>query len=120
MDPAPGEIYRGCLPGLEFPHWLIVVSRQDLNRGSYVVVVATTSKRFHQRRHLPHCVPFRAGEYCFTRDCVAQAESITALHKDYLEDPPPADTLDPRKLHQLIRAVGDVLDANLTPFEDTC
>ena len=38
-----------------------------------------TSANFAVRVKLPNCVPFRTGEFGFTRDCVAQCENMLAL-----------------------------------------
>src|SRR5262249_9176637 len=75
----PGEIYwvdlaTGRRPG-------IVVSRESLNQGNYVVMVLCTTKRFAIRSKLPNCVPFQAGEFGMPSDCVAQCEAIYALEK---------------------------------------
>ena len=66
----PGEIYLADFPDAG-PHPVIVVSREELNRGHYVVVVVCTSSRFDARSQLPSCVPFKAGRFGFTVDCVA-------------------------------------------------
>jgi mRNA-degrading endonuclease toxin of MazEF toxin-antitoxin module len=71
----PGEIYLADFEEME-PHPIVVVSREELNRGNWVAAVLTTSKRFEERSKQPHCVPFRAGEFGLTRDCVAQGESL--------------------------------------------
>jgi mRNA-degrading endonuclease toxin of MazEF toxin-antitoxin module len=58
----PGEVYIA-----EFeeagPHPIIVVSRENLNRGRYAVAVVCTSARFAVRNTLPSCVPFHAGQF---------------------------------------------------------
>lgn len=48
------------------PHPVIVVSREDLNRGHYALVVVCTSFSFPVRSRLPSCVPFWAGKFGFT------------------------------------------------------
>ncbi len=45
----PGEIYMADF-GLVGPHPVIVVSREELNRGRYALVVVCTSARFAVRR----------------------------------------------------------------------
>ena len=61
----PGEIYIADF--LEAgSHPVIVVSRENLNRGHYALVVVCTSSRFAVRSQLPSCVPFRAGQFGFT------------------------------------------------------
>jgi mRNA-degrading endonuclease toxin of MazEF toxin-antitoxin module len=71
----PGEIYWANLAAGRRP--IIVVSRPDLNRGNYVVAVLCTTARFAVRSTLPNCVPFKAGEFGFPHDCVAQGETIS-------------------------------------------
>ncbi len=52
----PGEVYIADFPEAG-PHPVIVVSREDLNRGHYALVVVCTSSRFEVRSQLPSCVP---------------------------------------------------------------
>lgn len=59
-----GEVYMADFD-VAGRHPIIVVSRENLNRGRYALVVACTSARFALRRTLPHCVPFTAGEFWF-------------------------------------------------------
>jgi mRNA-degrading endonuclease toxin of MazEF toxin-antitoxin module len=58
----PGEIFLADFEEME-PHPVVVVSREELNRGNWVVAVLITSKRFEERSKQPNCVPFRAGEF---------------------------------------------------------
>lgn len=48
----PGEIYYADYGG-DPDHRVIVVSREDLNRGSYVIVVPLTSIKVVTRLNLP-------------------------------------------------------------------
>ena len=57
----PGEIYWVDLATGRRPS--IVISRESLNQGNYVVVVLCTTKRFAIRSKLPNCVRFQAGEF---------------------------------------------------------
>jgi mRNA-degrading endonuclease toxin of MazEF toxin-antitoxin module len=47
----PGEIYLADFPEAG-PHPVIVVSREELNRGHYALVVVCTSARFAVRSQL--------------------------------------------------------------------
>ena len=69
----PGEIYMADL-GEATPHPVIIVSREELNRGDRLVVVLCTSQKLAVRSALPHCVPFQAGQFGFTK-----GESATRL-----------------------------------------
>jgi mRNA-degrading endonuclease toxin of MazEF toxin-antitoxin module len=112
----PGEIYLA-----EFPqagkHPVIVVSREDLNRGNYAVAVVCTSARFALRRTLPNCVPFQAGQFGFTKDCVAQCENILSIEKAQLDVPSgPLGVLDDIALRDVIKGIGYVLDSDCEPL----
>lgn len=74
----PGEIYMADFPEAG-PRPIIVVSREDLNRGHYVLAVLCTSSRFSIRSKLPNSVPFQAGQFGFTKDCVAQCENLLSI-----------------------------------------
>lgn len=108
----PGEIYIADFPEAG-PHPVIVVSREDLNRGYYALVVVCTSSRFSVRSELPSCVPFRAGQFGFTVDCVAQCENILSLDKMQMElDSGPIGRLDEETLREVIKAIGYVLESD--------
>ena len=110
----PGEIYFADTAFGIRP--VIIVSREPLNRGDYVVAVLCTSANFRLRSTLPNCVPFHAGEFGFTKDCVAQGETITFLARTDLHlDQGPAGVLTDQALRDMIRAIGDVLDADCEP-----
>lgn len=80
----PGEVYTADFAEAG-PHPIIVVSREELNRGRYALVVVCTSARFAVRSELPNCVPFRAGDFGFTVDCVAQCENVLSIDKAQLD-----------------------------------
>ena len=109
----PGEIYMADL-GEATPHPAIVVSREELNRGDRLVVVACTSQKFATRSALPHCVPFQAGQFGFTKDCVAQCENLFLVSKDSL-DSSPLGVLDDIALRDVIEAIGNVIDSDCEP-----
>lgn len=111
----PGEIYEATLDGAGRRR-VVVVSREDLNRGNYVVIVPCTSTRFAARKQLPHCVPFQAGQFGFTQDCVAQCELITPVLLSAVEtDAGPLAVLDDVTLRQVVKAVGHVIDSDCEP-----
>ena len=111
----PGEIYNG-----EFDqagsHPVVVLSREPLNRGRYVLVVFCTSARFSVRRTLPNCVPFRAGQFGFTSDCVAQCDNIVSIEKSDLDlDGGPMGVLDELAMRDVIKTVGYVIESDCEP-----
>jgi mRNA-degrading endonuclease toxin of MazEF toxin-antitoxin module len=67
----PGEIYMADLYEAGMRP-VLIVSRESLNSGGYVVAVPMTSTHFDRRSRLRNCVPFRAGQFGLTKDCVAQ------------------------------------------------
>ena len=116
MTPRPGEIYWAYVEGTK-PRPVIIVSREELNRGHYVLAIPLTSAKLEDRLHLPNCVALRAGQFGLDRDCVAQAEAMTVLDKGDLDvDAGPLDSLDQETIHALIKAVGYVISADCHPL----
>jgi mRNA-degrading endonuclease toxin of MazEF toxin-antitoxin module len=107
-----GELYLADFEELG-PHPVVVVSRKELNRGNWVVAVLITSKRFEARHKQPHCVPFHAGEFGLTVDCVAQAESLFSMRRDELGEH--LGTLDEEHWRELVMAVGNMMAAECEP-----
>jgi mRNA-degrading endonuclease toxin of MazEF toxin-antitoxin module len=112
----PGEVYYADVP---LAGWrpIIVVSREDLNRGRTVLAIPTTTVRFVVRSRLPNCVPFRAGEFGFTSDCVAQGEQtgpVPVAGIDVANGP--LGVLDDIALRTVIRAIGYVIEADCEPI----
>jgi len=108
----PGEIDLADLEEME-PHPVVVVSREELNRGNWVAAVLVTSKRFEERSNQPHCVPFRAGEFGLTKDCVAQGESLFSIRRQELGDH--LGTLDDERWRSLIKALGNMMGSDCEP-----
>ena len=111
----PGEIYLADFPEAG-PHPVIVVSREELNRGHYALVVVCTSARFAVRSQLASCVPFHAGQFGFTADCVAQCENILSIDKGQLDPGSgPIGVLDEPALREVIKAIGYVIASDCEP-----
>ncbi len=108
----PGEIYRADFEEME-PHPIVVVSRDELNRGNWVAAVLITSKRFEERSRQPNCVPFRAGEFGLDVDCVAQAESLFSIRREELGEH--LGTLDEDRWRELVKAVGNMMGSDCEP-----
>lgn len=110
----PGEIYWADLPMGRRP--IIVVSREDLNRGNYVVAVLCTSANFATRSQLPNCVPLQTGEFGVTKDCVAQCETISFVDKADIDTASGTiGVLDDARMRDVIRAIGHVVEADCEP-----
>lgn len=111
----PGEIYLVDTDAGKRP--AVIISREELNRGRWVVAVMVTSAHFVVRSALPHCVPFRAGEFGLTKDCVAQAETITYLESADLDpDAGVLGVLDEARMRDLIRAIGNMMGSDCEPL----
>jgi mRNA-degrading endonuclease toxin of MazEF toxin-antitoxin module len=111
----PGEIYLADDP-IAGRHPFIVVSREPLNRGDFVLAVACTSARFASRSARPNCVPFLAGHFGFTKDCVAQCENLLSVDKTRLDlAGGPIGVLDEVALRDVVRAIGYVIEADCEP-----
>lgn len=112
----PGEIYMADF-GPAGPHPVIVVSRQELNRGHYALAVVCTSARFAVRSKLSNCVPFRAGDFGFTADCVAQCENILSIDQAQIDlAARPLGILDDTALRNVIKAIGYVIKSDCKPL----
>lgn len=111
----PGEIYIADFPEAG-PHPVIVVSREELNRGHYALVVVCTSSRFAVRSQLPSCVPFHMGQFGFTVNCVAQCENILSIDKRQLDlSRGPLGVLDGIALRDVVKAIGYVIESDCEP-----
>ncbi len=112
----PGEIYMADF-GSAGPHPVIVVSREELNRGRYALVIVCTSARFAIRSKLANCMPFQAGDFGFTVDCVAQCENMLSIDLDQLDlAPGPIGILDAMTLSKVIKAIGYVIKSDCQPL----
>jgi mRNA-degrading endonuclease toxin of MazEF toxin-antitoxin module len=108
----PGEVYLADFEERE-PHPVLVVSREELNRGHWVAAVLITSKRFEERSKQPHRVPFRAGEFGLSIDCVAQTESLFSIRKEDLGEH--LGSLDDERWRDLVKAVGNMMGSDCEP-----
>jgi mRNA-degrading endonuclease toxin of MazEF toxin-antitoxin module len=111
----PGEIYMADLPQAG-RRPVIVLSREDLNRGNFVLAVPLTTARFAVRSSLPNCVPFRAGQFGLTADCVAQGEQVGPVEIQALDTSAgTVGVLDDLSLRDVVKAIGYVMDSDCEP-----
>ena len=111
----PGEIYMADFAEAG-PHPVVVLSREELNRGRYTLVVVCTSARFAVRNQLPNCVPFRAGDFGFTTDCVAQCENLLSIDLAQIDVAAgPLGALDEIAFRDVIKAIGYVMGSDCEP-----
>lgn len=113
---APGQIYMADF-GPAGPHPIIVVSREELNRGRYALAVVCTSARFAARSKLANCVPFQAGDFGFTANCVAQCENILSIDQAQIDFATgPIGTLDNATFQEVIKSIGYVIKSDCKPL----
>ena len=99
------------------PHPVIVVSREELNRGRYALAVVCTSARFAVRSKLSNCVPFQAGDFGFTVECVARCENILSIDQAQLDlATGPMGILDEAAIQKVIKSIGYVIKSDCKPL----
>ena len=112
----PGEVYMADIPDLG-RRPVLVVSRESLNRGNRVTAVPFTTRFFVERSKLPGCVPFQAGQFGLTRDCVAQCDALFELPVKWLDlTVGPVGILDDERLRDIVRAIGYVIESECEPM----
>ena len=111
----PGEIYLADFEQAG-PHPVIVISHEELNRGRYILAVVCTSARFAVRSKLPNCVPFKAGQFGFATDCVAQCENLLSIEKSEIDlGSGRIGELDEFAMREVIKAIGYVMASDCEP-----
>ena len=107
----------GNLSGQSRCRWnrpIVIVSRDELNRGRYVVAVPFTTSNYGRRRTLPNCVAFSTDEFGLSKDCVAQCEAILNIEISQL-DPAPLGRVDDDAMRDIVRAIGFVIAGECEP-----
>lgn len=105
-----GDIY--VLRGVPKPRPVIVVSREELNRGNTVVAVPLTTRRLRERWEAPSSVVMQQGEAGLDRECVAQAEAVSSVLVEDLDiEFGFVGALGEAKLDALVAAIGYVIAA---------
>ena len=111
----PGEIYLADIPPGQ-QHRVVIVSREELNRGKYVLAALITSQKFAIRQALANCVPLQAGQFGLTQDSVVQGESAGPIRIARLDlAAGPLAKLDDITFRDVIKAIGYVLDSDCEP-----
>ena len=111
----PGEISMADVPPGQ-QHRVVIVSREDLNRGKSILAALITSQKFAVRSTLPNCIPLRAGQFSLTQDSVVQGESAGPIRVARLDlAGGPLARLDDLTFREVIKAIGYVLDSDCEP-----
>lgn len=115
IDFLPGDIFWTIDNDGE-RHPAIVVSRPELNRGDYVIVVPATSTEVSGRRLYPNNVLIERGQFGLSRDCVVQAEGMTVMEKTELDlAGGRIGNLNQEYMSKIIKAIGHVISAKCMP-----
>jgi mRNA-degrading endonuclease toxin of MazEF toxin-antitoxin module len=111
----PGEIYMADMPRGQ-QHRVVIVSREELKRGKYVIAALITSQKYAVRSTLANCVPLKAGQFGLPQDCVVQGESAGPIRIARLNlAAGPLAKLDDITFRDVIKAIGYVLDSDCEP-----
>jgi mRNA-degrading endonuclease toxin of MazEF toxin-antitoxin module len=111
----PGEIYMADIPAGQ-RHPIVVVSRESLNRGKYVIAALVTSQKFAVRSNLASCVPLNKGQFGLSQNSVVQGESTGPIRIARLDiTTGPVAKLDDITFREVIKAIGYVLDSDCEP-----
>ncbi len=109
------EIYWADIDSA-FPHPMLVISKEPLNRRDSVVAATITSAKFDSRARLSHCVTIPADEFGLTKDCVIRAETVGPVATTHLDlDSGPIGRLDDLAFRDLVRALGVDFDSECMP-----
>ena len=109
----PGEVYLADV-GAADKRPIIIVSRDILNQGAYVVAVPTTTTRLEERYTYNNCVRIRAGEAGLSKDCVAQCEQIATIETDFIDSTPIGEVSE-EQFREIVRAIGFMMNATCEP-----
>lgn len=111
----PGEIYMADIPPGQ-SYRVVIVSREQLNRGKYVVAALITSQKFVIRSKLANGVPLKAGQFGLSQDSVVQGESAGPVRVARIDlAAGPLAKLDDITFRDVIKAIGYVLDSDCEP-----
>lgn len=89
---------------------VLVVSRDQLNQGTSVVVIPFYSQQLERRRTQRYCVPFNAGDGGLSKECVAKADEIGVVDKTAIDTQRGAiGRLNAAQMAEVVKAVRYVL-----------
>jgi len=114
--PKRGEIYKLFAGAGNEDRPVLVVSRDELNRGGRFIAVPFTSQHLETRRSLPNCVLFPKGAFGLWKECVAQADAVTLMEVSELARPQkPIGRVSDVWMKRIIEAISNVVGADLAP-----
>jgi mRNA-degrading endonuclease toxin of MazEF toxin-antitoxin module len=85
---------------------VLIVSRDELNRGISVLAVPFYSQQLEKRSKFRSCVLFQAGESGLAKQCVAKCDEISIIEKAEIDfRRGPIGRAQPEKMRQIIDAI---------------
>ncbi len=103
MTPQPGEVYLADIfEGGVRP--VVIVSREQLNRGGLFLAVPTTSSRVTERRRYRNYVSLTAGTGGLREDSVAVTHLVQPVRTAFLRDRWGA--LSEEMIHQVLLGIA--------------
>lgn len=76
-SPRRGQIFRLKSDAAGKKRPVLIVSRNELNGGIYVLAAPFYSEQIEKRRQLRQCVLFQSGEYGLDKTCVLKADEVS-------------------------------------------
>ena len=111
MTPRQGSVWRVDIPAdVKRGRPVVVVSREDMNRGSDVLIIPTYTSNLSAKRGKPSYVFLPRGTGGLPEDCVAQAAHIHMVEVSELRDE--MGVLDIRYMGEIVRALGWMMQAD--------
>ena len=93
---------------------VLVVSRDELNKGYLCTIVPFNGSDFNNKRHKPFCVPFHAGDPGISKDCVAKCDDLARIPKtDLIRSSRPEGMISDAKLAEVKDAIAWCLNCQL-------
>ncbi len=114
MSPRQGSVWRVDIPtDTKQGRPVIVVSREEMNRGKDVLIVPTYTSNLSAKRGRPSYVFLPRGTGGLPEDCVAQTAHAHTVEVSELRDE--MGVLDSSYVGQIVRALGWVMQAECRP-----
>lgn len=109
-----GSVWRMDIPGdAKAGRPVIVISRNEMNRGDDALVIPTYTSNLGTKRSKPSYVFLRRGAGGLSEDCVTQSAHIQLVETSELRDG--IGLLESHHMTQIVRALGWVLEADCRP-----
>lgn len=113
-SPRRGEIYRQKSDPVGKQRPVLVVSRNELHGGVYLLAIPFYGSQVNQKSKHPTAVQFSDGEFGLDKDCVTKGDQITQFRMgDLTISDGPIGTLDSERMAQVDRSIAYALNLSL-------